>query len=369
MNHLLPLADPVGLPAPFALLRGLLLASFLLHVIPMNLVLGGGLVAGWAALRGRAALRDGDTDTAERMRVVAGGLAGLLPVSTALAVTFGVAPLLFVQLVYGPLYYTSSILMAWGWLAVIPLILLGYAGYHALAARGGSLDRAAVGLSFGGGIAFLLVALLFCMEMTLLLHPERFHALYAANQQGLHLNLDEPMLWPRYLHFVVASFAVTGLTVAILGAVRRRRDPALGAAVRTFGVRLFLASTLVQFAVGVWFLLSMPPVVRDVFLGGRAGHTSLLITSVLMSVVALLVTPRSLAGGTTLTALTLCGMVVIRQRVRALMVEPAFMATDLEVHPQWGAFTLFALCLVGGIVVVTWMVVRLAGSRPREIGG
>jgi hypothetical protein len=369
VNALLPLPDPIGLPAPFPLLRAALIASFLLHIVPMNLLLGGGLVAGWAALRGRSALRTGDTATAGRMRVVSGGLAALLPVCTALTVTFGVAPLLVVQLVYGPLFYTSTILTAGTWLALLPVMLLGYAGYHAIAARGGGLDRAAAGLAFGGGIAFLLVAFGFCMEMTLMLHPERFHGLYAAAGGSLRLFLDDPMLAPRFAHIVVGSFAVSGLAVACLGAGRRRHDAALGGAVRALGVRLFLGATLVQFAAGAWFLYALPPAVRDVFLGGRAGHTSLLATSVLMAVLALLVTPRSLAGGTTLTAFTLCGMVVIRQRVRALMLEPAFVAGGLPVRPQWGALALFALVLAAGIVVVTWMVVRLARSRPREIGG
>ncbi len=368
MNPVLPDADPAGLPAPMALLRFLLLLTFLLHVIPMNLVLGGGMVAGWAALRGEGFARAGRQREAEGMRAVAGGLAALLPAATAFAVTFGVAPLLFLQVLYGQLFYTSSVLMAWGWLAIVPAVLLGYYGHHALAARDGAPGRATAWLGFGSAAAFLFTAWVFTMNMTLMLRPERFPGIHAASDLGLYLHLDEPMLWPRFLHFVVAAFAVTGLTVAYLGAARRRADPALGGAMRDYGVRLFTVATLVEFAVGAWFLSSLPAPVRATFMGGWPGHTSLLAASVLMALVALVVVPRSLAGGSTLMVLTLGGMTVIRHRVRALMLAPLFVPAALPVRPQWAMFAIFAACLVAGIAVVVWMMMRLVAARPREDG-
>ena len=41
----LPSADPLPQPAPTGLLWGLLLLTFFLHLIPMNLTLGGSIVA------------------------------------------------------------------------------------------------------------------------------------------------------------------------------------------------------------------------------------------------------------------------------------------------------------------------------------
>lgn len=368
MNAVIPDADPAGLPAPLAILRVLLILTFVLHIVPMNVMLGGGLVAGWAAMRGQAFERAGRTADAARMQAITRGLVGLLPVATAFAVTFGIAPLLFVQTIYGQLFYTSSVLMAWVWLGIVPLVMAGYYGYHALASRHGTMDRVTVWLAFGSATLFLVTALVFTMNMTLMLRPERFRGLYAASELGFHLHLDEPMLWPRFLHFVVAAFAVTGLAIAVLGAVRAKADPPLGAAVRAYGVRLFLVSTLIEFAVGTWFLFSLPAPVRAVFLGGWPGHTSLLAASVLMAVLALIVTPRSLAGGSGLLLLTLGGMAVVRHRVRALMLAPVFAPGDLVVRPQWGAFAIFAVLLVAGLAVVVWMAMRLARARPPEDG-
>lgn len=44
MNPAIPQLDPAPLPAPVALLWFLLLLTFTLHVLPMDLVLGGSLL-------------------------------------------------------------------------------------------------------------------------------------------------------------------------------------------------------------------------------------------------------------------------------------------------------------------------------------
>src|SRR5262245_50672909 len=121
MIPVIPDADPAGLPAPVWLLKLLLVVTFALHLVPMNLALGGGMVAVWSSLRARG--RAGaDAAEADSHRALAAGLAKLLPVATAFTITLGIAPLLFLQVLYGQLFYTSSVLMAWSWLAVIVLL-------------------------------------------------------------------------------------------------------------------------------------------------------------------------------------------------------------------------------------------------------
>ena len=66
----------------------------------------------------------------------------------AFAVNFGVAPLLFVQVLYGHLFYTSSILVAVFRLAVIPLLIVAYYALYLhgfrfgvlVGERGGGMD-------------------------------------------------------------------------------------------------------------------------------------------------------------------------------------------------------------------------------------
>jgi len=119
----IPDVDPIPLPAPVWLLKALLLLTFLLHIIPMNLVLGGGLTSFVTEVLGR---RRGS----EYHLRLARSFARMIPVAVAFAITLGVAPLLFLQVLYGQLFYTSTILMAWPWLAVIALVILGYYGFY-----------------------------------------------------------------------------------------------------------------------------------------------------------------------------------------------------------------------------------------------
>ena len=126
MTPIIPLADPLPQPAPAWLLWALLQLTFFLHLLAMNVVLGGSiLVLHWRASR----RKEGAEHRAEITRV----FARALPVAIAAAVTLGVAPLLFVQVLYGRLFLPSSVLMAWWWLAVVPLIILAYYGAYALA--------------------------------------------------------------------------------------------------------------------------------------------------------------------------------------------------------------------------------------------
>ena len=57
-------------------------------------------------------------------------------------------------------------------------------------------------------------------------------------------------------------------------------------------------------------------------------------------------------------------MVVIRQRVRTLWLEPAFSVDRLPASPQWGAILLFAVLLLAGLGLVGWMLSQFLGARP-----
>jgi hypothetical protein len=361
MSPLLPDPDPLGLPAPAWLLKTLLIATFALHVLPMNLVLGGGFVAAWAALKGRPGQAGG-----LRWRALAEALARLLPPATAFTITTGIAPLLFLQVLYGQLFYTSSVLMAWSWLAVIGLLLVGYYSTYGFSLGRGSSPSPGLALLSAG--AFTVIALIFTNNMTLMLRPEVWAALYAEDERGLHLNLADPVLWPRFLHFWIASFALTGLAVALLGRGREKRERETGAWMRRLGLRLFSLATLVQLASGLWLLLSLPGRVRRLFLGESPGDTALLWASVLLALVSLAVVRRRLLAGAGLVGAALLGMAIVRHRVREASLAPHFSTATLRVDAQTAPFALFLVLFLIGIAVVAWMVGRLARAAGPKAG-
>ena len=386
MSWILPDPDPSGLPAAVWLLEFLLVFTFILHVLVMNVALGGGLVSGWATWRARRWGRRGSSVQEVRYRAVAGSLAKLLPVSTAFAITTGVAPLLFVQVLYGQLFYSSSVLMAWPWLAVVALLLVGYYGYYGLsfvlggteAGRPGAITTPAAGavegagpsatpastllLAAGSGLVFVAIALIFTNNMTLMLRPDRFGALYGASDAGLHANLGDPWVWPRFLHVVVGSLAVTGIVMGLVGRLRTWSDPALGPWITALGARLFILATLVQLAVGAWLLFSLPHVVRDVVLTGGP-ELMLLVTGVGFALLAVLVVRRSVVLALVPLVVTIVDMAIVRHQVRTLTLVPYFSVDSMAVNAQTGVFILFAVLLVAGLAVVSWMVWRLAAAR------
>lgn len=188
MMPIMPLPDAVPVPAPIWLVHFLLLLTFTLHLVPMSFTLGGGILAAVAAFRGR---QD------ENQRRLSQVLSRALPPATAFAITTGVAPLLFVQVVYGQLFYTSSVLMAWLWLGVVPLLIAGYYGYYACALAPRVLGKHQPWVAAASAVAFVAVGTLWVMNVLLMLSPEKWSGIYARSTAGLYVNLADPAVWPE----------------------------------------------------------------------------------------------------------------------------------------------------------------------------
>jgi len=348
---LIPHPGPIPLPAPAWLLEALLVFTLFLHLLPMSLLMGGGTLTVISEFLGR---RD------DRHRRLAQATARLLPVLVAFTITLGIAPLLFLQVLYGPLFFSSSILMAWPWLSIIGMMLIGYYGYYWHSFQFERLGQRAVWVTLASAALFTIIGLLFTSNMVLMLTPARWGTLYRTGRSGLHLGFAEPTVPPRFLHMFVASLALSGLGVAILGAAKARADTAFGLWVRRYGLRWFVAATWLQLAVGLWFLASLPPSIRLLFLGGGTIETGLLIVALALAVISLLTIQRWLAFGTVSILGTVALMAIIRHRLRAAYLASEFDPAKLAVQPQIAVFALFMLFLVCGIAAIAWMVWKFA---------
>jgi hypothetical protein len=359
-------ADPAGLPAEVWLLEGLLIFTFVLHLFFMNAVLGGGLVWLWSNWRAR---RTGRPRTPapgpDDHRALASAIGRLLPVTTAFAITTGVAPLLFTQLLYGQLFYTASVLMAWPWFAIVPLLLAGYYANYGIAGTRPATGRA-IALGAVSSVLFLLIGFVFTNNMTLMLRPEQHAPLYFAGDAGWRSNAGDLWVWPRFAHMLVGSIAICGLVIAWIARLHRRLDPRVAAWMGQRGARLFGAATLVQFVVGIAFFFALPVPVREVFEAGVTPDAILLVVGVAFALAAVVVVRRSLLVASCATLVAVIDMAVVRHRVRALLLEPYFQPESVPVVPQTAAFVLFAVLLVAGLAVVGWMVWKFAAARPAE---
>lgn len=363
----IPQIDPMPLPGPLWLLRGLLLLTFVLHLLLMNTLVGGALTALVCALRRRRSARAAQLATE---------LAHRLPVLFSLTITLGVAPLLFLQVLYGRLFYASSILMGAPWIGVIALVVASYYGiyYFSLAVRNGPWSGAVVPV-LGAALALLaIIAFLYSNNLTLMLDPDRWAALYVRSNSGWNLNWSEPTLLPRYLHFLLSALALTGLMLVTMGIRRRHTD--YGRWLVEQGSQLFLGPTLLNFAVGFWWLAWLPARVRTSFLGQDwvamlalgLGFVST-IGAVMHLVLAKAKTGKAADRNAWLSIVaaivTVACMVVLRDSLRTAYLAPYFRVDQVRVAPQTGIIVLFFLLFVLGVAVVVWMLRKVAqGAKP-----
>lgn len=370
---MIPDPDPLGLPAPDWLLVFLLLLTFVLHILAMNFTLGGSVIAVVSDFIGR---RRGD----ERYRRLAQHLVSLLPITLAATITLGVAPLLFVQTLYGQFFYTSSILMAWPWLAVVPLVIVAYYGVYLYAWQGERLGGRRIWVGAGSALLLAAVAFLYVNNVTLMQTPDRWHEIYAGHSNGLFLNDDERTLLPRLLHFLVAAPAVAGALLMVYALLIKGRSPeGYWAWTARYGAVWFLAFTLVQGAVGPLFLFRIPSTVRDPFIGDDGLRTALLLVGISAAALAMLAMVIALRlrnplipglAGSLFLVVAVSLMSVTRHLVRNEYLSPRFSTGDLEVSSQTVLIILFFAALVGGLAVVGYMVqaiVRASGPAQPEV--
>jgi len=110
------LRSPVGLPSHPVIFLALGVLTWALHILAVHAVVGG-LVLSLLGLLKRG------NDLWQRLSAM---LLNHAKVGVSIAIVIGVAPLLFVQVIYDPFWYVSNVLSARWAMGFIVLLLLGY---------------------------------------------------------------------------------------------------------------------------------------------------------------------------------------------------------------------------------------------------
>jgi len=364
MNPIVPNPDVLPLPAPVWLLEFLLVFTFIAHVVPMNILFGGGFLAAISHLLAKKDARH------ERL---ARRISVLMPTVIAFTVTLGVAPLLFLQVLYGQLMYSSSILMANAWFWVIPIVIIFYYLAYLLRFKWDSLAGLRPLLAWVIAILIATVGFIYSNNFTLMLRPETWGAHYFANPSGGQLNWTDPTLYPRYLHMLFGALAVAGLWVMILGVRGKSGDAEWSRWAVKYGAKIFMHGTLMNVLTGFWFFLVLPSRVRLIFMGGNTTATAVFFVAMLATVAAwLLINKASRAEnfrspaivGSVVLLGVIALMAVMRHQVRIAYLEPYFKLEQLQSSPQWGPFVMFGITLVVGLVLVVWLIRAVLRAEP-----
>jgi hypothetical protein len=347
MTSLVPIPD--AMPVAREYFQFLLMLVFPLHLMLMNAMLGSTVVILYAGWRRDAVLRR-----------LAHELAKALPFLVAFTVNLGVAALLFLQVLYGHLFYTSSILMAVFWLAVIPMLLVAYFAVYYYDFRFPELPRVAMILPALALLIFLCIAFIYTNNMTLMLDPQKWDA-YFHNSSGTILNLGMAALVPRYLHFMVGGMAIGGLFVALFGRLKRKLEPEVRVAAENIGLGMFVYLTLFQVVDGIWFLVSLPQEIMFLFLGKDVAGTLLFLFGMLCVLFVLVAAiKKKLYLSAVLVVPLVLIMVSIRGFVRDGYLKPHFSTESLQVIPQYSPMVFFFAVLAVGLLTIFWLVKQAA---------
>ncbi|MGB7546301.1 MAG: hypothetical protein WBM14_01000 [Terracidiphilus sp.] len=352
--NLIPTMDPNPLPAPFWVFQLLLIVTFFLHIVAMNFMLGGGVVALASKWRSRNR-EDGNRVFFD----VAKKLPSLLPAT----ITLGIAPLLFVQVLYGQFFYTSSIILAWPWFLVLVLLTIAYYGFYYASFQSGPRHGRAGAVMLVSVILVFLIGFVYTNNLTLSQAPSRWGATYFANPAGWNLNLSEPTLIPRYLHFMVAAVAMGGLLLVFMALANWKRDSAYARQLLQFGGNTFMYATMAQLVVGIWFLISLPGDLRMLFMGDNPLATTLLVVGIAGGIGAIFLMSDALHKENirvaayyvpAITGVVILSMSVMRDILRDAYLKPYFQPDQFVVKTQWEVFPLFLVLFIGGVVL--WFV-------------
>ncbi len=351
---LIPIPDQI--PIGWGWLRFLLTLTFYLHVLAMNVMLGLAFIFFVNHFHENGAPLNRQ-------------ISKKLPYAIALTVNLGIAPLLFVQVLYGHFIYVSSILMGCYWLSIIGLLITAYYGvyfyiygYRAIV-RPGRMTVSGVCL-----LALLLIAFFFSNNITMMLNPQSW-VRYFEQPEGLLLNLGDPTLIPRYLHFIVSAAAVGGLTIALFFRYQVSRGKTENSHWIGRGCKWFAFATIINYSFGFWFLDSLPQGLLDpTGLTGRL-LVIFLLAGIISGFFALFFAwnHRPLAA-TWFFLATLLFMVLTRDLLRAAYLAPWFTPAQLAGQAAWSPFLLFLLFLAAGLALVGWMLkTALAAHQAKEL--
>ncbi|UCH96081.1 MAG: hypothetical protein JSV88_04305 [Candidatus Aminicenantes bacterium] len=357
---LIPTPDTI--PAPWGLFEFLDIFTLIIHLLFMNVVVGGCIITFFSRLKAS------DQPLSESLH---GSFVKKIPSLLALTITFGVAPLLFIQVLYGHFIYSSSILMAVYWLLVIPLLIIAYYGIYIHAGKYVTsrwLSIAALGIS---SVILIYIMITYVNNMTLMLQPEKWRA-YFSNRGGTLLNLGDPTFFPRFLHFLTAAIAVAGLFGAITWYTRQKKGiTEAGQAeekIKT-GLKIFGIATAVQVVIGIWFLIALPREIMLGFMGGNILYTIVLLLGIAAGI-AVLVTAflGKLVPTAALLLVTVVFMVINRANLRSLYLEKYFDPASLELSPQYPVMALFFVVFIIGLIVVAYMLKTAFAAKTTKGG-
>lgn len=346
----------LSLPGPYWLFTILHWLTFSLHLIAMNVLFGGLLVL---IIAGTSPLRKLLFETQVR----------LFPTAMAATITLGVAPLLFLQAVYGEYFYSATIVSAWNWYLIIPVVLVAYSLLYVASTKNGLADGARIRLLIPAVVGFVYVSYTFTMISDLGEKPQLWAGLYHSSPAGLSLNPSVLETIFRWLHIVAGALAVNGMAIQFFALYRGKVRGSLE--LLRFGGRIYMLGVVKATVLGLIYLFTLDSGVLNGFLRSPGVHA--ILGAIVLNIIALAFTytavtsPRPHLKVWVSAVLVFGGvfcMVMARHLLRLVYLGDRFDPAAIPITPQWSVFAVFVVCLAAGLATLFWMIRRyFAGTK------
>lgn len=276
----IPLPLPtMGLDFMEPFFHGLLIFSWVLHILFINVLLGASFASVYFNSKGAK-------EKNPLFDRVAYLLTTPVTISENMGALWGVAPLLLVSILLTPLFYSASIMNSPHWLHIIygnvVAFLLSYLykyTWHTLEHR----KSLHIFIGVVGVGLFFTLPLAFMSTVQLAMTPSTWT--YNTHFWDILLRSDT---FFRLVHFYLASFAVTGVFMLVYGMYKRRSEDELD---RTAGVILtrtgkswFLVPTALNFFIGPLVLFSFPDYGIEAFF--NSGYHWLILLTIVLALYA-----------------------------------------------------------------------------------
>ena len=338
------LPDYNFLSAPLWLVTVLHIVTLTLHYLAMNFIVGGIIV-----------LLFGKFEDKWKHPTVRKFIA-MFPNAMAATVTFGVAPLLFVQLVYSKQIYSASIISAWFWLFIFAVAMMSYYFLYASSFASKKESRSPGTYLVIALIGLIYVSFVYSSVFSMAERPDLYASLYAGNQSGLVLNTDIGSYIFRWLHMLLGAVTVGGFFVGLIG---RDNDQAFA-----IGKKFYLWGMVVAMIVGLVYLFTMGDYISPFMRGAAIWWLTL---STVLSLASLhFFFKKKFVPASLMVLLSLIGMVVIRHYVRLMHLDEHFDPSTLPIQPQWSIFIVFLACFLLGVGLV-WYMLRLYFTGEKHL--
>ncbi|MBI5213215.1 MAG: hypothetical protein HY957_07580 [Nitrospirae bacterium] len=343
------LQDPMGIPFYPVLFQVLMVLTFALHIMFVNFVLGTSFLSVYGYIKGD-----------DYWKRLSKSMIRATTANISMAILLGVAPLLFVQVVYDPFWYASNMISGAWVMAFILIMMLGYSMVYVFYLKRDSRGRGFALFGIGALALFILAGIIMHVLGYQLLQPEKWFGWYingnSVNTSGTALHTFHT---PRFLHFMIPSFALTGVFLMLYAWYFKDRadtDKEYLQWIAKIGAKMAFVFTAIQAGVGFWWLFSLPLefkfFINPFFLVGAGLGVSLLFFLNNAQKDPIKYAVPAIIG----TFLTIFGMSYTREALRMTYLSRFdYSIFNYKLNIDFGSTALFLSTFVTGLIIAGYL--------------